>query len=276
MYIYSSIHIAFCTVFMVWQTDFFKGEMPTISPYITVVFLATILIYSLHKIIGASRITKDTNSGRIKLFKQYRNHLLWYSGIVLLILAYFVFQLSWNIILLLTIPGILSLLYISPLFYRGRRLRDLDYIKIFLIAIVWTLIVVVIPLWNSHHSTTTIALLGLEKCLFMLAITLPFDIRDIEIDEQTELKTIAKKLGAQKVKYLAGILLFVAFGLSGILFISGIMDLYFLLIIGISYILSFWMIHVCTNKKHDFYFSGILDGTMMIPFVLLLLYHLIF
>jgi hypothetical protein len=117
--------------------------------------------------------------------------------------------------------GAIALLYPLELPATGNknfRLRDIPFVKIFLIALVWAGMAVVLPLvehggWSAVQSEQ-LQLLGLQL-IFILLITLPFDINDWRIDRMTGVKTIPHVLGIQKSKQLVGVLsLFYFLGIS--------------------------------------------------------------
>jgi 4-hydroxybenzoate polyprenyltransferase len=142
--------------------------------------------------------------------------------------------------------GAIALLYPLELPISGRknfRLRDLPFVKIFLIAMVWAGMAVILPLveqsgWSAIGEKE-LQLLGLQL-IYILLITLPFDINDWRIDRMTGVKTIPNVLGIPRSKRLVGAL--------SLLYIAGI-SLWiwqyletdsnaFLLIIGVGVLLA--------------------------------------
>lgn len=117
-------------------------------------------------------------------------------------------------ILYLVIIGILSVAYAVPIFrIRGNRLglRQIPGLKLFYIAVVWSLSSVGLPVvevlaggasidWFMAHY------LGLVKIVFLLLCTLPFDIRDLEQDASYHLKTLPTLLGRERSVQLSYLL----------------------------------------------------------------------
>lgn len=142
--------------------------------------------------------------------------------------------------------GAVALLYPLELPISGKknfRLRDLPFLKIFLIAIVWAGMAVVLPIvenggWSALQ-TPTLQLLGLQV-IFILLITLPFDINDRQIDRMTGVKTIPNVLGIANSKRLVGALsIFYLAGMSFWIFRNlGTDSEAFLLILGLCALLS--------------------------------------
>ena len=96
--------------------------------------------------------------------------------------------------------------YIVPL-RPFKKLRDLPYVKIFIIGIVWVGCCVFLPLFLAEKMNPKTALFLLAQWFFIIALTLPFDIRDIYFDKANALKTIPIKLGIKKTKILVVFLL---------------------------------------------------------------------
>ncbi|MGB2435758.1 MAG: hypothetical protein ACPIB5_06555, partial [Flavobacteriaceae bacterium] len=80
-------------------------------------------------------------------------------------------------------------------------------LKIHLVALSWVLTTVFLPLSMGGQSMTEFSLVyGLQRYLFVLVATLPFEIRDLKLDDPN-LSTWPQKLGIQKTRWLGGLLL---------------------------------------------------------------------
>lgn len=110
---------------------------------------------------------------------------LWRSGLAVALLALPLALISW--------------MYSRPFMFVGGKpfaLRQVPYLKLFLIALVWTLMGVCLPhLWHDMTLNRTSVVLMLMRFMFILAITLPFDIRDGVADKVQGIKTLAHVLG---------------------------------------------------------------------------------
>ncbi len=256
---------------MLWQTEFILHPSISFNYLTAFVFSATLFLYALHRIVGIHKVQAFNDKYRYAIINQYRSHILFYAIIGGIIAAWFFFYLSLISQLLIVVPAFLSLGYVLPFFGKERRLRDFDYLKIFLVAIVWAFITVILPLVEHGKGTfsTTSILLLIERMLFVFAITLPFDIRDLKVDESIEVKTIPAMIGITKTKNLAAITLLLAFTISCILFYIGLYTLPILVALGISFSTTYLLIHNCDPSKHDYYFTALMDGTMIIQFLLI-------
>lgn len=113
------------------------------------------------------------------------------------------FQLRLSTFLILVPSAMITFFYGSRISGNsGLTLREVAGFKILTIALVWALVTVLFPLLQEHFSfdkNTWITFV--QRFLFVFAITIPFDIRDLHID-QKELKTLPLVFGTQFAKYM--------------------------------------------------------------------------
>ena len=183
-------------------------------------------------------------------------------------MVYFLTKLPIVFIINLIPLGLISIGYTIPITKQGKRLRDFDFIKVFLIAIVWAYIASVNIAIGHNTSLVIIVLLFLEKFLFVMSITLPFDVRDIDIDSQRNLTTIPHKIGVRNTYNTAYLLLSGGLITTFIIFVLLEINLLYLIAIMFSYSFTLFAIMVSKNKTSDYYFSGLLDGTFIVRGVL--------
>lgn len=268
--LYGNFFIAFCAVALLWQTELILYKSINCN-YLTIfVFSSTLFLYALHRIVGIQKVQAFSNKYRYFIINQYRSHILLYAILGGALAAWFFFYLTATSQLFILLPAFLALGYVLPFFGKERRLRDFDYLKIFLVAIVWAFITVLLPLMEQDADllSYTVFLLLLERMLFIFAITLPFDIRDLKVDESIKVKTIPAMIGILKTKRLAGLSLLLAFLISGLLYIRAVYSFPVLIALGISYSTTYLLVRRCDQTKHDYYFTAVMDGTMIIQFLL--------
>jgi len=264
-YIYSSLHISIAaTLFSIEIFYIFNLAIDWV--FVGIVFSSTLFIYSIHRIIGIRKMKHFNEEGRFKVIKTFKSHILFYAGISLVFLIFFLLQSSWSFILFLIPVGLISILYTLPIFPDSLRLRDFNFIKIFLIAFVWAYL----GIWICINASDPISFgiltaIFLERFFYIIAITLPFDIRDIEIDKSINVKTIANALELKRSYILIGGLL-IASLICWILISTGlqIMNFSVLVCIVLSIFLTWVAIHISKKKKSDYYYSGLLDGVIIL------------
>ncbi len=266
LYLYSSLHIGLGALALTYLS-FSAFRIPVDRTYLLFVFSSTVFLYCLHRFIGIKKLISFEQKGRFEVIYRYRNHILVYALLSAIAASYCVLQFDTYLIKLLVIPSVISILYTLPVLGRGKRLRDYGYIKIFLIAIVWSWITVWIPLhyFADMPATPSLVLLSVERFLFFIAITIPFDIRDQHIDKRTDLKTMIHLIDAALARRLCYLLLFVAMTILVFLTFNYQLGGYYTLAHIITYLITCIIIYLSTDKEHDYYYTGLLDGMMLLP-----------
>ena len=151
-------------------------------------------------------------------------------------------------------------------------LRNLPGIKLFLIAFVWSVSCVLLPIVELENklgisiSLGETLLLVAKRFLFICAITIPFDIRDLFQDKLYELKTIPVIWGEKKAWMFCQALL-AAYLILLILFTKTINS--DVIGIALTIFITGWLIFKSNLKKNEYYYFFFLDGTMILQFLIL-------
>ena len=267
---YSNLWIAIAATCSVWQTLLFIDQRPiSISlPLLIFTFSATLFIYAIHRIEGLKKVEAFKTEGRYLVISRFKFHILIYAILGALSTMISFFFLSWTSRLSLFIPATLSLGYVLPALSQNRRFRDIHFVKIFLIVLVWAWVGVILPMIECKIVLDQkIGWMILERMFFIFAITLPFDIRDLDIDQHTNVKTIPSTLGINKSKLLAILSLGLMLACCWMNMLNGWYALNQFSFFGIHAIISGIIIHFVDKKCHDYYFTGLLDGTIVLQFV---------
>lgn len=176
---------------------------------------ATLMLYNFSLLLSRPKYPEQSKYRRTRWVFKYEWILWLNSGLATLVLVCAIFQIHLYSLLFLGGIGLFSVAYSFPLFpYRGKLvgLRQLPAVKIFHIALVWTLSSVLLPAFELYLDGTTIDMHRLSalfslKFIFLLICTLPFDIRDIRQDSYYHLKTIPNMIGAKRAIVLCYVLL---------------------------------------------------------------------
>jgi len=239
----------------------------------TFTFAATLCLYALHRIVGINKVKAFHEKYRYLIIERYKNHILLYALLGGLSSAYLFFSLTFLNQLLIIVPSLLAIGYVLPFFGNQKRLRDFNYIKIFLVAIVWAFMTVILPIVERTQTLApTDALVFLERMIFIFCITIPFDIRDLKVDHHIQVKTIPALLGAERSKFLAIRLLMANCVLTTVLWKLKVYPLDAMVGIIVAYLLTCILIGFSDKQRHDYFFTGIMDGTMILQFLLVLLF----
>tara|TARA_B100001175_G_scaffold315188_1_gene326216 strand:+ start:1053 stop:1985 length:933 start_codon:yes stop_codon:yes gene_type:complete len=163
-------------------------------------FVAPFLAYNFIKfyLFFLDGITLKVNAIRFLLGFTVFSVFLFQGGV-------FYLSLFSRTILFLTI--LLVLLYCFPLPGFKLNFRGFKGLKIHLVALSWVLITVFLPLSMAEKNMTEFSLIyGLQRYLFVLVATLPFEIRDLKLDDPN-LSTWPQKWGIKKTRLIGGLLL---------------------------------------------------------------------
>jgi 4-hydroxybenzoate polyprenyltransferase len=182
--------------------------------------------------------------------------------------------------ILLIFLAVISFCYSLPLFtLSGKKfgLRNIPGLKQFLITLVWTMSSVLLPVMESLHahlstiSLRDVTILLAKRFLFIGALTMPFDIRDIFHDYNLGLKTIPVIYGEKKAYLFCQIVLI---GYVVLLFLfrnNGFNNDFFAL--TITAVIAGWLIFHSTIEKNDYYYFFYVDGVLILQYLLLVLFN---
>ncbi|NJL75785.1 MAG: hypothetical protein HC892_12950 [Saprospiraceae bacterium] len=140
--LYSNVWIATCAAAMTLQTKYILTKQSQWDALFLFVFCATLALYGLHRIVGMERVKPFENIIRFHTIYQHRELIRWCTLAAIVFGALIFCYLSRASQFALGIPALISLAYTLPILKRQRRLRDVNGIKIFLIALVWSWITV--------------------------------------------------------------------------------------------------------------------------------------
>ena len=222
--IYGNVFIAFCAAMSTYATGllinsayttFASQDSSFIIHHLSLpifVGAATFFLYNLHKPVTYFLKKQFIENQRFTRTKAFREPLSILSILAVIYCIYYFFQLKIMSQCVLILMAFLSLGYVLPILGNRQRLRDIPYLKIFLIAIVWSVITVGLPFLELNNNTSTSQLLRLcvERSCFIFALCMPFDIRDMDWDSRTNVKTIPLSIGVEKAKILAILALIVS------------------------------------------------------------------
>jgi len=156
---------------------------------------------------------------------------------------------KWSVIV------VLGLLYNS--FFLETYIRKIPLLKVFYVGLVWGLM-------NCWLTLPEFSLpIFLISFLFITALVLPFDIRDMKSDT---VQTFPKLIGIQNTKYLAYVLVFVSAILSAFYLKTEFSTSFFL-----ASIITFILIYFSESKRDDLYFSFGVETCSVLPFLFLII-----
>ncbi|MEP7196868.1 MAG: UbiA family prenyltransferase [Saprospiraceae bacterium] len=275
----SNIYISLAAVFLTVETQIQLGMQPQWHPYLFLIFFGTLLEYNFHRFVTIFTHKEALKSDKHSWVNKNLTNFYILVGVSLIGFVVVVFMAELKVLLTLTPIALITILYSMPFFGKTRsifRLREIPFLKIFLIAFVWATATIILPVSKSLESINYYSVIALliERFLFIFAITIPFDIRDIDSDNNQGLKTIPNTLSEEKSLNLAYISLGLFFIISVIHF--SILGYWFVLFaIIISAATTFIFLSSKRMKQMPIYHYGILDGTMLLQGLLVFLFYYI-
>ena len=274
-FIYSNIYVSLCVVALCQSTVMILGSnQSSILPF---VFFSTLFIYNFQRLIRFN--PNKMQPAHLNWMKKHRKFILSITFISMFLSIYFAVNLSLTVLLFLIPASFISFLYPLQLFPFGSKkisLRELPYLKIFLIALVWSIVsVVLVAEENDMLLTLDALLLFLARFCFVIAITIPFDIRDLKYDDFS-LKTIPQLWGEEQAKMIA-LYSLAAFELLSIVhFFIGGFSLSVLVALLLSSVFTAILIFKTSQEKNTFFFSFWIEGASILMLLLIFVIPLAF
>ncbi|WP_144043679.1 hypothetical protein [Sphingobacterium cellulitidis] len=181
-------------------------NLPVNDPILVIEGATTLLLYNLSLYLS---LPKDPSKSPFQRTRWIGKNmwLFWLlSAIATVITIWALFQVHLMTLFFLGFIGVISLAYAVPLLkVKGKwvGMRQVPGLKVFYIALVWSLSSVGLPVVELYANGANIDwyqanYLGLVKIVFLVLCTLPFDIRDYEQDSLYNLKTVPILLGKQR------------------------------------------------------------------------------
>jgi len=273
---YSHLIIALGAGVTAYISGFSLGLGGDMSEAATLIGAFTGLGYTVQRLIKTQFFPLSAPPERIAFMKKYGVGLIVAWGIVLMaviMLGAVDFSTSAN--------ALVTFLIIISIAYAAIPLREKAYLKLPLIAGVFALATVVYPVllagFKLSDFTTILLTVLLARVLYIAGITIPFDVRDLNIDS-VNMKTMPQQIGTKRSLQRAVILV----GGSGVLWAGLLIMEAIPQIVGYSLLIHaiisipFVSPILAGRNRSEFYYSIVLDGLISFQFVILLLCYLLF
>jgi 4-hydroxybenzoate polyprenyltransferase len=280
--LFSNLFIAVCAVAQGLIT-YHLLKVPADKYVLAFIFFATIGLYNFSMLLSKPKKPEDSPFKRVRWIFSHHRMIISITLISLLCLVpLFLLYLSIESKLLMLFTGLVAVGYNIPFLTLNNEnigLRNIPGIKLFLIAMVWAVSCVLLPIMELQHSNQLnitpgdTLLLVFKRFLFVAAITVPFDIRDLFQDKLYALKTIPVMLG-EKRAYIFCQFLLLGYLLLLLLFRQATYPDIAAVILNLA--VTGWLIFKSNIKKNEYYYFLYLDGTMLLQYVLLMVFSLVF
>lgn len=273
--------MALCAVAQGLVTFHLIGSKPVYS-VLGILFAGTLGLYNVSILVSKPKHAMRSPYRRIRWFFAHYRLMVSFTIVSLLMLIPLFLFVTFESKILLVFMAALSFGYSLPLFTNGEQkfgLRHIPGLKPVLITIVWTLSCVLLPIFEAtdlHLTTISVrdtTILLAKRFLFIGALTVPFDIRDLFQDKLNNLRTIPVAWGERNAY------LFCQFLLAGYILL-----LFFyhgngfntdFCALSLSVILTGWLIFRSKWEKDEYYYFFYLDGVLILQYVFLVVFDLI-
>ena len=281
--LFGNYFLAFCIVALSFETTLKNNFSISGISYYLVVFLSVVVYYT-YAYITDSKI-KDNTNPRSLWYYQNRKLITASQVIYTIIIACFsvAFIASYfssvesltlfNLVVLLVFPAV-ALLYYGAIFPASFhfRLRNIAWLKPFIIGFVCTGAIVIYPMIFyalQQHSVFDLSLANalyfLTNWLFTTAIAIMFDIKDFAADHNYKLKTFVVRKGLRFTIFSILLPLSVTSFLSFLVF-AFIKHFSFLQMVinAIPFILLLYASASLMRRRGILYYLVIIDGLLLL------------
>ena len=278
---YGNFFYGICSVSQVIESTL-QHNLPVNNYWLyTVTFLATLLFYNYPYARNYSHASDNPRSNWYRRHYAFvrRNQLVFGFIIFVLGLQFFIkyyqniFKMETsNWFQLLVFPAVSALYYGSNVFSRRFNLRQIGWLKPFLIGFSWAGIIVVYPVLfyniqnniNTHFSFFHY-LLFMKNFMFISLLAIMFDIKDYAADSRKNLSTMVVKIGLRKTIFyvlipltLLGLLTFITYSTTHQF---GIIKM---ILIMIPFICLLVVVNSLKKRRSLMYYLVVIDGLMVL------------
>lgn len=247
---YSNVFIAICAASVAaYTTRLFKGEIAWVS--VAVTLGTTFIMYNTQQLLLRFLALK-TSAERNAWFKKNQG-LLWLIIGVGAAELYPLALSSYKFIWTYGVAAMISLLYFLPF----SNLRSIPLLKSFIVGLVWTLVCVVAPLETKSGEAQVNFASG--QLLFITALCVLFNIRDVEHDKRTNTFTVPVLYGINTARIFAFLFL-VAYTILNY-YVSR--DRTYLAVTLASFLLSTFLTFRSKPGNHPYFYLYGVDGLIL-------------
>ena len=275
-FINASVWVAVAVTALVGVT-YLNMEEVISNHLLWVVFFGTIFGYNFIKYFEKAQMDSFKNNtsgfGLMEIFKQFkrltvREKLTFQLSIIsALICVVLFFKLEIKTQLALLIPLVLTFCYAVSLGYKS--LRNISGIKIYIVAFVWAFVSVLLPVIESEiELSVDVWIMLLQRFVFVVALILPFEIRDLSVDDQL-LSTFPQKKGVRNTKFYGILLLMLFFFLE--FFKDELLEIN-LTVMPLIFLTTLLFLVLTKENQSKYYSSFFVEGIPVLWLLLLLIF----
>jgi hypothetical protein len=262
-YIQSSIHVAL-SVYSLVQMTYFMFRIPEDKPISYFAFFGTIVGYNFVKYETLTRTQKKQLQSKLKA-------IVILSFLSFLAVGFYFFQLQRITQMVSVAVFILTLLYTLPFFPNKKNARNWAGVKIYIVALCWVGVTVILPILNAEIAITAdFYLKSVQRFILVFVLILIFEIIDLAKDDP-HLQTVPQQIGTKRTKILGYVLLMIFCALE--LFNSNFNynNTHLVLVVTIAIIIALFLAFV-NEKRSKYYTSFWVESVPILWWILLLVF----
>ncbi len=257
-YINSSIHVALSVYALVRITEKYF-DLPYNEPLDYFILYGTVTGYNFIKYAGIAKLHHVSLTKNLRIVQVF-------SFLSFIVMLFYLFLLDTRTIAYFIPLGLLTVSYAIPVLKNlSINLRNTATIKIFIIALVWTGVTSLIPVLQNKEIGIREGVHFVQRFLFVIVLTLPFDIRDFK-DDKKYLQTIPQLVGVRRSKKKGYVFLLFTMGIE--FFIAPNQQLKFVYLI--VFISLLFLVQRSTIKQSKYYASFWVESIPIFWWILLI------
>jgi len=269
--VFGNLFLAACAAAWAYSTYRVLGLPRGAADYdlLALVFAGVVVVYALDRLYAFDRSPERVVGGRLRWVDEHRRFLRTALVLACTGVAGLLFFVNVNVLAVLAALGAVSFAYSLPVLRHFTvGLKDVGLSKVFLIALVWTCVTVLLPPLEAGAPVLTrdVELLFAERFLFVFAISLPFDIRDRDRDAARGIRTIPVAVGVTRSKQLVGLALVGHLWLKVVHYYPEHPAMLVPAVLTVAY--ACLLLAGLSARRGDVYYSLLWDGTILVQAVL--------
>jgi hypothetical protein len=262
--IFGHVWVALAVGVQSWWTSLFLHEGGLARRYALAATLGGFTAYGITRLarMGAKEAAEYAN---LKWYKENQWTMYLMVGIAGLA-AFLLMWPLWPQIWQLTLPMVvLTFFYVTPFTFKGHGigLREVPFLKALLIAVVWSVVVVAVPMRLDPVEQSQGAILGFTcmRVPLIMALAILFDIRDQPTDDPL-LRTVPLVFGVRGAKVVAFLLLLCS-AVFDVVFLRGLGCPTAAWTILAGYVFAFVLTVVAKPVRDPIFYAILVDGVMI-------------
>tara|TARA_Y100000589_G_scaffold280612_2_gene277101 strand:+ start:1770 stop:2558 length:789 start_codon:yes stop_codon:yes gene_type:complete len=241
-----SLGAVMCTL-----STFLYNDQQIQYEYLLIIFLMTFFGYNIQ--MSSNPISSNIRSNQTNWLIKHGQKMKYLSYILFVIsIPIIIVTFSFDV-LIFSLPAFIAVVMYKSKDYTSFGLRTIPSLKLILIALIWSWVCVVTPqLLFFPHVDFSFSIIVFS---FILAITIPFDIRDLNFDSEN-LKTLPQIFGSTMCVLIA----------LSILLALVCYSYFNLEKVGLCYLFTLTALFILPSYKarNEYYYLFLIDGFLVL------------